>query len=563
LLFCSCKAQKQEPPAALANIAPVKSLLKDSLSVNQVGFSPAESKSGLMLSGPHSEEMSFTVVDLKGQSVYRGALRKAGTLWQKEAYLADFSTLTRPGTYRIEAGGMTSSEFEIADGIWKKRVDPGKILDSFFAKQRCIEETYPFPKDMDTTHKDVDVKLPVYELKMSEGKVREEPAGRTFADALGGWHDATSTDKETVKIAYSAQMMILAAELGPDYFTEQNRAKLDAEIRWGIEFLFKMQDEDGGVFLAVKPHDWWMKDSLPRRLLANKETGVTARTVSCWATAAAYFRQRDPKFSEKCLSHALKGWAWIEKNPDVFFSSKMYPDYWTGKTSSLLWAECELYLALKESDPQRAGPFLQKAGELLKAASMEEGVWIPTAGVHDPDAVGAAINEQTIPAMCRLLAHLDPELQKKVHIDLQNWAGYWNRQTANPSGFPKNMLTPLFGMNGWASQLALDFLLAGIALDDLRMIGNGKKLIHWIFGANPFATSFVVGFGERDVKNPFKRPYRESIGGVVPGILDADGDGDPEMEGKEEWQTQECCLDYSAALLFDLALMHRLEQEHR
>ena len=54
-----------------------------------------------------------------------------------------------------------------------------------------------------------------------------------------------------------------------------------------------MQDKDGGVFLAVKPFDWWIGGAPPRRILVNKCTGVTAKVAAAWATAYRVFKDKD------------------------------------------------------------------------------------------------------------------------------------------------------------------------------------------------------------------------------------------------------------------------------
>jgi hypothetical protein len=101
------------------------------------------------------------------------------------------------------------------------------------------------------------------------------------------------------------------------------------EARWNLEWMLKMQDDDGGVWHKqtsehfsgfVAPED----DKLPSEVIGTgaapyKSTCATADLAAVGAIAARVYQPYDAKFAAQALEAARRAWAWAEKNPDVTF----------------------------------------------------------------------------------------------------------------------------------------------------------------------------------------------------------------------------------------------------
>src|SRR5882724_2106951 len=77
--------------------------------VDQVGFTPGESKYAYLMTKARVGKATFTVVDAAGHAVLSGRVDATSRGSWNAAYPAvypmDLSRLTRPGTYRIKVGG--------------------------------------------------------------------------------------------------------------------------------------------------------------------------------------------------------------------------------------------------------------------------------------------------------------------------------------------------------------------------------------------------------------------------------------------------------------------------
>ena len=523
----------------------------NTLSVSQVGYRPRDAKRGILLVTDTSPITTFNVLADGQVVVFTGTLQIWETTWGLTATLADFSPVTMPDYYYLRAGPLTSAHFYIdpkayrlldpPDEIIPGAVFPDAIFDSFFAYQRSTEP---------------DLNLPVY-TRMVTGEV---PTSMTWPDASGGWNDAASHDKETVSIAWTTQLLALALERNEAYFDVhlQTRQKILAEIQWGADWLLKMQDVDGGMLLAVKPPE----DDLPRRVLGNKGTGVTAKTAAAFATAARVLANENPITYTTYLSAAETAWEWVQSQPNQFIPTTVYSSYWTGKSPSKIWATVELYYTFITTDPVKARDYLTQAISYTLDGTFVDCAWRDDSVGQTIDFRNAIIEEQTIVALARLYQAPDATSDVKNHIsdELRGWYQTCvTPEISTPYGIADGeLLTPWLGLNGWALQLGMDLLVAGEALHDEDMIRTGQDHIQWVVGNNPFTTSYVVGVGEHyPTEVWYKRPLTASIGAVLPGIFDEEPDGIPDNEVThpitEGWKLAEPVVWYTAAFLYDMA----------
>src|SRR5678815_3389247 len=88
--------------------------------VNQIGYTPDDPKTAVLIAESAPSEMTFSVVDTaSGASVFSGTLADdsgASNDQYQHTYALDFSDVHTRGNYRIDAAGVSSPAFQIAPG---------------------------------------------------------------------------------------------------------------------------------------------------------------------------------------------------------------------------------------------------------------------------------------------------------------------------------------------------------------------------------------------------------------------------------------------------------------
>jgi endoglucanase len=170
-----------------------------------------------------------------------------------------------------------------------------------------------------------------------------------------GWHDAGDYGRYVVNSGISAGTLLWAWELYPAQFRDID---LLGEVRWNLEWMLSMQDEDGGVWhkqtsLAfpgfVMPHE---DDTVS--YVIGKGSCATANLAAVSAIAARVYEKTDVAFAQKNLGAATRAWIWLKKNPNVVYRNPS--DVTTGEygdrdcSDERLWAAAELWRTAKDAD---------------------------------------------------------------------------------------------------------------------------------------------------------------------------------------------------------------------
>ena len=267
---------------------------------------------------------------------------------------ADFSALRKAGKYYIEVAGVGHSwNFSIGRDVYLRAY---RLAMLGFYGQRCGAAVDLGPEFPGYKH-------PACHLKgafsASSGKQGER-------NNIGGWHDAGDYGRYVVNSGISTGSLLWAWEL---YSSTLRKIKLSipetgkgtpdllSEARWNIEWMLKMQDEDGGAWHKqtsthfsgfVMPED----DTLPSEVIGTgsapyKSTCATADLAAVAAIAARVYKPFDAKFATQNLDAARKAWLWTEKNPNVTFrnpegiSTGEYGD--DSCKDERVWAAAELW----------------------------------------------------------------------------------------------------------------------------------------------------------------------------------------------------------------------------
>ncbi|WP_239161455.1 glycoside hydrolase family 9 protein [Acrocarpospora phusangensis] len=502
--------------------------------VDQIGFTPAESKQAYLLTPGAAAR--FSVVDSRGRTVLTGVPGADRGTWNTKyphVYPIDISALERPGSYRIKAGGLTSPEFRIAPAA--QFAGPAAKTLTFFGTQRDGADVRPGELDRRPSHLN-DRAATVYEWPTFTGPDTDVIQGDLTriggrVDVEGGWFDAGDYLKFTHILAYVDTLM-WAARRDAGSLPSGVTSDLTAEARHGLRWLDKMWDEksrtlyiqvgigagnEEGTFAG--DHDVWRLPEADdhdtgegRQYIRNRPVfraaapgqkispNLAGRTAAAFALAAQV--EPDRKTARRLLDQAATLYAQA-KTTDVgqLVTSLPYAFYpeWAWRDDMELGG-AQLALAAKRLGDPRAGAWLAQAahwaGEYLSheaggdtlnlydvsaLAHRDLVLALRASGPHETR--GLAVGEQDL--IADLKAQLEIGVARATPDPFQAGADY-AQFDAVPHTF------------GLVATARLYRSVSG----DPSYDAFGTRQRGWAFGANPWGVSFMVGAGENAERCP-------------------------------------------------------------
>lgn len=305
--------------------------------VDQFGYRPQDQKiavirktSSLRRENIESKRSIFDVLNIStGKVVYSGnaVLWNQGKIHSQSGDITsqfDFSSVNKPGRYIIQSrAGEKSFPFEIADNVYRKVLlaatrmyfyqRSGFAKRSPYADSRWQDEAAFLGANQDTEARFVNDK-------------QNAALGR---DVRGGWFDAGDTNKYVTFAAYPVQQLLHAYTQNPAVWTddfnlpESGNGIPDVidEIRFELDWLQRMQDDDGGVFIKVGVLDtkYAERPSLDKRprFYGPKCSSATISVAGMFSHAALVFRKFPEltQYADDLNQKAIKAWRWFELNP--------------------------------------------------------------------------------------------------------------------------------------------------------------------------------------------------------------------------------------------------------
>ena len=298
--------------------------------INQVGYLPNSSKYCVVEDNTYTLEETFSVwkadIYKKGAFfkpknedviVYKGKLKKVkGDLGTY--YVGDFSDVREIGNYIIEVkvknlpgSRFTSFIFRIAPDVYDEALKKGI---HWFALQRCGDSK---TGHYGPCHLDDKILLP-------DG---------TYRDAIGGWHDATDFWKPAGTQEKGVRGLGNVAKLTPEL-----KDSLYEEIKWGNDYLLKLQDPLGFIYQGA-PGDksptaesvkW--TDNIP----GTDDDRILTKTTHSWTPFADHnfiiaesllvelYQDKHKDYTDKCLKSAKRCFEWVNQ-PE---QQKSYEWWW-------------------------------------------------------------------------------------------------------------------------------------------------------------------------------------------------------------------------------------------
>lgn len=299
--------------------------------VDQFGYRPQDPKVAVVIGHPDGAQSyelrnveTDQIVDIFDSIKWgNGAIHSQSG---ERAWWVDFSDIEEPGTYVLvrEDGETRSHEFEIREDVYRDVLvaatrmffyqRSGFAKEEPFADSRWADDAAYIGPGQDTEARFVYDKL--------------NPASER--DMQGGWFDAGDTNKYVTYALQPVHQLLTAYGQNPEIWTDDFNIPesgngipdLLDEIKFELDWLIRMQDNDGGAFIKLGTLDYDPPSPIPSkdtrpRYYGPKCSSSTIAIASMFAHAAAEM-QSVPEltdYADELKSRAISAWNWYQQNP--------------------------------------------------------------------------------------------------------------------------------------------------------------------------------------------------------------------------------------------------------
>ena len=418
-----------------------------------------------------------------------------------QTYRLNFSSFNKPGRYFLQAGDTRSPEFEIGENVYKGAAD---FCLRYMRQQRSGFN--PFLKDSCHTHDG-------YVLYGEKAGIKDS----THINVVGGWHDASDYLQYASTSANATYHLLMAYRDFPKVFGDQKLANgLDGkngiadvldEAKWGLDWLLKMHPKENWMFNQVgddrdhigmripkedssygkgyeRPVYFVSGEPQQRGKFMNNTTGtssIAGKFASAFALGSKTFEKLDPGFAQNLKDHSLSASDFGMKKQGVSQTASVKSPYIYAEDN---WSD-DMELAMASLYFLTGGVTYTSAA-LLYAKDEKITPWLGT---------DTAKHYQWYPFINIGHCELAKQLKGK---DRDTIVGYYKKgiervwskakQNAFYRGVPfiwcSNNLTTAFAIQCyWYRQLTGDKTFSELE----------QANFDWLFGCNPWGTSFVYG----------------------------------------------------------------------
>ncbi len=494
------------------------------LVASQTGYRPADPKR-FVTSSP---VQAFSIVDdATGKTVYNGQTTRWGYDEDSDQtlYWGNFDALTTPGRYRIVIPDVgESAPFDIGPDVFAQPLNMAARAFYLHRSGTAIEDTAVSGWSHAAGH-------------LQPAILWED---RSIArDVYGGWYDAGDFGRYMPTGAFSTSQLLYAYRANPDFFADgvlqipesgNGTPDLLDEIRWELEWMQRMQGDDGAVYHKVTTRDYpdygIMPDADTGQLyLFGPTSADTAYFAAVMAQAAPYYEAYDPAFAAACLAAAENAWAWLAAHPEQVpeggfqnppvseFPMQGGYDFYGNEAGHRLWAAAQLFNTT--GDPRYAEAF----AELLLQAADEKTVH--TMSWADSYALGLfafLTAQETDPSVWQQAADIfKREADAILNVTLQS--GYEVALHGRSGDFAY-----VWGSNQVALANGLYLMLANELFPDERYVHAARAQVQYILGLNPLGKMYFTGLGA----NPALHPHHTMSFGLqqaMPGLVGEGANG--------------------------------------
>ncbi|MGE5859601.1 MAG: glycoside hydrolase family 9 protein, partial [Ignavibacteria bacterium] len=424
----------------------------------------------------------------------------------------DFSGFNAEGNYYIKISeNLISDPFSIAENVFEDVLY--KSLKGFYF-WRCgtaLTQQYAGVYNHEICHADDGI------YHSSSGKTGTK-------NTAGGWHDAGDYGKYVINAGISAGTLLMAYELYPDFFSLDNLNIPESgngipdildEARFELNWLLKMQNDEGGVFHKVTeltfPGFIMPEDNNTDQYIYQVSSAATADFIAVMAKAFRVFKPFDSSFAGSCLAAAELGASYLQSHPDIVpaggfrnpadTQSGEYGDGYD--RDERLWAYSELYLST--ANGQYFDDYLILLSQQTPFSS--EMSWQNVAQMGNISFIFSENGDEDLKTtLGNALISYSESLVADIHND-----GF------NVSIVPGEYV---WGSNAVVLNRAIILILAYELSGYEEYLKAAQYQFNYVLGTNAHNMSFVTGIGVRSPMHIHHRPSAaDNISNPVPGYI--------------------------------------------
>lgn len=496
--------------------------------INQIGFYPDAPKVAVVADDIEGD--FFVTSAGTGEVVFTSKLsapHKSG-FSPKVTRIADFSPVTKPGSYKLNIPGQGDSyTFEIKPKVF---CNVTKALIKGFYFQRMSTPLLPeFAGKWSRAAGHPDTRVLIHPAAASLNR----PAG-TIISCPRGWYDAGDYNKYIVNSGITMGTLLSLYEDFPAYFDTLNinipesgdkAPDLLNEIVWNLRWMLTMQDPyDGGVYNKVTNANFdgmvMPFVAVTPRYVVPKGTAATLDFAAVMAQAGRVFSKYKkvfPGLSDSCMKSTEKAWDWAVKNPKVAYdqnkmNNEFKPVINTGGygdsnfSDEFIWAAAELYISTKKDSYYTAFPMFPDTLMPLPSWGNVRLLGYYTLARFEKKLTGAA--------------QKDFAMLKKQIIRTANSLTEGISDRAYQTVMGKSARDFVWGSNSVAANQGILLIQAYRLTNDKKYLDYALGNLDYILGRNATGYSYVTGYGHKTPMFPHHRQSEaDGIADPIPGLI--------------------------------------------
>lgn len=477
--------------------------------INLLGYKPGGVKVAVWCGKEQLAAHDWQLIDAGNHNiVFTGNFSKSfgGYGPFSSTYRLDFSMFNKSGRYYLKAGTTTSPVFSINENVYDGAAD---FCLRYMRQQRSGYN--PFLKDSCHTHDG-------YILYGEKAGIKDS----SYLDVVGGWHDASDYLQYATTSANATYHLLMAYRDFPKVFVDEKQgnglegsnglADVLDEAKWGLDWLLKMHPTDDIMFNQIgddrdhmgmripkedtnyygkgieRPVYFLSGEPQQRGKFMNNTTGTSStagKFASAFALGYQVFINQNSNFAKLLFNKSISSLKYAYKKPGVSQTASVKSPYIYAEDN---WTDdMELALAMNGSFAADSNSSLPKAYQFAKQEPVTPWLGLDTAKHY-----------QWYPFINIGHYELAKQLKGKERDTIIKFykAGIekvWNKakQNAFYRGVPfiwcSNNLTAAFAIQCyWYRELTKDNTFEALE----------QANFDWLFGCNPWGTSFVYGLPE-------------------------------------------------------------------
>jgi hypothetical protein len=467
---------------------------------------------------PASELQLCRVADQR--VVHRGAARpfahgQVDRASGDRGWWFDFTAVTTPGDYYVfdPKHGARSHVFHIGAGVFRPVLRAAMRV--FFYQREAFAHEPPFAEAPWTDRA-------TYLQDRAARSITAPHDASSERDLSGGWMDAGDTNKYPTFLPEVIHPLLYAwhanpAVFGDDFAVPESGNGLPDlldEIKWELDWLVKMQEPDGGVYLKMGHNtysgsQWPLSADQRPRFYGPKSSASTIATAGVLAHAARVYRDFPAwqEFARSLEARAECAWRWYRAHPRTYNDDhgeiKSGDADRDAEEQDRLEAIAAFHLWRLTGQSGYHEAFLQHFASLRQ---MNDHTWSPYEAGQGEVLLEYAIRPDADPqAAARILRRLRDATHQRLFMPQDDETDLY-RSWIVPTAFHwgSNQIRCSYGV---AALNALTYVPDGI--DRLRLGQRARDVLHGMHGVNPLGLVYLTNLRRAGAELDIVRLYHE------------------------------------------------------